>query len=249
VGVFRSEFLTEPAIAALLAGDLQINDDRNPNEELKTLAFDLLNGSIGFLNACYLVSELARAGCLERAMIVASEVENNSQISPDNLLGIREIGTAVILQEADDGETGFGAFSFCHFPEYQDTNVVAATWNELGKAHLISSRENNLLDVYLDCMERSVERFLKEQGLDRKEIRFLLPPQISPNFVRQAGERLGFAPDSVVNVAVDGEDLATSSTPAALQAVLDHGRANKGDIGLIVNVGSGVQVACATYRF
>ena len=88
VGVYRSEFLTEPAIAALLAGNLKMNDCREPDDEHKTFAFDLLNGALGFLNACYLVSELSRAGCLERAMIVASEIENNAQVMPDHLLGL-----------------------------------------------------------------------------------------------------------------------------------------------------------------
>jgi len=110
VGVYRTEFLTEPALAALLAGDLKINDAREVDDENKTLAFDLLNGPAGFLNACHMVSEMARAGRVERAMIVASELENNAVIAPHDLLGLREMASAVTLHESEDGETGFQAF-------------------------------------------------------------------------------------------------------------------------------------------
>jgi 3-oxoacyl-[acyl-carrier-protein] synthase III len=249
VGVFRKEFLTEPAIAALLAGDLEMNDYREPTDEHKTLCFDLLNGGIGFLNACHLVTELSRAGCLARAMIVASELENNADVAPDHLLGLREIGTAVILHEAEDGETGFEAFGFYHYPQHQDARYVIGTWNEQGQPYLVPSQNSELCAKYLSCIEQSVPEFLGQQGLDTNDFRFLLPPQVSPEFVRQVGERLGFDDRSVVNVATDGEDLGTSSTPVAMQAVLERQLAQKGDLGLILNVGSGIQVACATYRF
>jgi 3-oxoacyl-[acyl-carrier-protein] synthase III len=37
--------------------------------------------------------------------------------------------------------------------------------------------------------------------------------------------------------------------PYALDHALRHQLVSPGDIGLIVSVGSGVQVGCATYRF
>ena len=62
-GVYRTDFVTEPAIAALLAGDLKMNDFCSPDAPHKTLALDVFNGAVGFLNSCYLVSELARRMC------------------------------------------------------------------------------------------------------------------------------------------------------------------------------------------
>lgn len=249
VGVYRSEFITEPAIAALLAGELQMNHDRLRGNEPKTLAFDILNGPLGFLNACYVATEMAAAGCLEHALVVASEVENNRGPAPHDLLGLREIGTATILGEAEDGQTGFQAFGFYYFHEYQQDHVVSVLWNPQGRPYLDISRQSNLWQTYLHCIEQGVSQFLREQHLSRDEIQLLLPPQISTGFVWKLAERLGFSEDAVVNVAVDGMDLATSSTPVSLQAVWEQQRARPGDLGLIVNVGSGVQVACALYQF
>ena len=248
-GVFRTEFVTEPAIAALLAGDLKMNDICNPDAPHKTLALDIFNSSLGFLNACYLACELARAGRLQQAMIVASEVENNAQVAPHDLLGLREMGSAVILHESEDGESGFQAFAFRYFHEFHDAVQVIGTWNERGRPYLVAACDDNLHRIYLDCIETSVAQFLKQQEVTTDDIRVLLPPQISPSFVAATGQRLGFGRERTVDVAIQGHDLATSSTPVALQAVRERRLASPGDLGLIVNVGAGVQVGCALYRF
>lgn len=249
VGVYRTEFLTEPAIAALLAGDLQLTNGRQLADAKVPLAFDLLNGSVGFLNACYLVSELARVGCLERAMIVASEVENNLDVAPHDLVGVREMGSATILQPAADGESGFQAFGFYHYPDHHGANTVTANWNEAGRTYLKITRSNYLLAIYQDCIKQGVRQFLTEQGLTTGDFDWLLPPQISSKFTCEVIQRLGFAAETTIDVSDDGLDLATSATPVAMQAALADERVSKGDLGLIVNVGSGVQVACAIYRF
>lgn len=248
-GVYRTDFLTEPAIAALLAGDLKMNDICNPDAPHKTLALDVFNGSLAPLNACHLASELARAGRLQRAMIVASEVENNRHEAPDDLLGLREMGSAFILQESDDGETGFQTFAFYYFHEHHDAVQVAGTWNERGRPYLISDIDAGIQQMYLDCIESGVTRFLEEQELKRDDIALLLPPQISPSFVESTAQRLGFEHHQAVNVAIQGQDLFTSSLPVAMQAVRERNLASTGDLGLIVAVGDGIQVGCALYRF
>ncbi len=249
VGVYRTEFLTEPAIAALLAGDMEINDKRDPEDPRKTLAFDLLNGALGFLNACYLISELSRAGCVERALVVASEIENNSEIAPDQLMGLCEMGSAMILHESEDGETGFLAFSFQQFPEHAHALRTFMTWNPQGKSYLERTADEDLYNTHLENIERSASRFLEEQHLEQTDIRFLIPPQISPTFVRAVSQQLGFSTADTIDVSRAGHDLATSSTPVAMQAILNENLAQKGDLGLIINVASGGQVGCALYRF
>jgi hypothetical protein len=44
-------------------------------------------------------------------------------------------------------------------------------------------------------------------------------------------------------------DLFTSSLPHTLQYIREHDRAGNGDVGLIINVGTGIQVGCAIYYF
>jgi 3-oxoacyl-[acyl-carrier-protein] synthase III len=60
-GVYRSEYLLEPAYASLLAGELDMNATALGTDSKKTLAFDIFNGSVGFLNACYVAQQMMLA--------------------------------------------------------------------------------------------------------------------------------------------------------------------------------------------
>ena len=249
VGTYRTEFITEPAIAALAGGRLKMNDDRHPEDEHKTLAFDILSGPAGFLKTCYLAGELVRAGQVEQAMVMAAEVENNTQVAPDQLLGLRELGTAAILSESTDGESGFLAFSFQDFVEHIDEFQSAARWNEQGKAYLHFERDENLHQHYLECVVKAVDKFLAEQAIDREEIAFVAPPQVSEAFVGSVADRLGFKGEQTVCTGDGKLDLATCSVPACYLAAIEQGLGKSGNLGLFISVGAGIQVACALYRF
>ena len=62
-------------------------------------------------------------------------------------------------------------------------------------------------------------------------------------------EQLGLPPWKLIDVTVDGEDLFSSSIPFALEATQQRDLVRPGDLGLIVAVGSGIQVGCALYHF
>lgn len=249
VGTYRTEFVMEPAIAALAGGRLLMNEDRSPEDADKTLAFDVLSGPVGFLKTCYLASELARAGQIEQAMILASEVENNRDADPDNLLGLQEMGSATILRESEESDRGFLAFSFRDFLDLHDKEVVSGGWNKAGKAYLHFHRDAELKQHYLDSICLAVNDFLNEQGLSRNDIAVLLPPQLCPAFVRATADALGFDDEKTVNVASDGLNLASSSVPAAYAAAMEGNFATAGDLGLFVSVGAGIQVGCGLYQF
>jgi 3-oxoacyl-[acyl-carrier-protein] synthase III len=65
----------------------------------------------------------------------------------------------------------------------------------------------------------------------------------------QLANLLGIEPHRVVDLAVEGRDLYTS----AMSYSFEHARKAKlvkpGDIGLVINVASGIQVGCATYYY
>ena len=52
-----------------------------------------------------------------------------------------------------------------------------------------------------------------------------------------------------VEAVAQRRDLFTASLPFALQRAREQNLFSKGDVGLFVSVGSGIQVACALYYF
>jgi 3-oxoacyl-[acyl-carrier-protein] synthase III len=247
-GVYRDDFLVEPAMAALVAGALDLNGTAEAHESAKTLAFDLLNGSLGFLNACHVGVQMVRGGRHRTVMVVASEIENNTTTFPERLLGLRPAGSAVVLDRGPDGAVGFGRFLFRSFTEHLDaweTHVA----HEDGKSYLQVARDPRLEELYLEAIRCTVAELLAFEGLEARALDLVLPPQISPRFVVRLAADLGLAREKVVDVAQEGGDLFTSSLAYGLAQAQRDGRAAPGRLGLLIGAGAGIQVGCALYHF
>jgi amino acid adenylation domain-containing protein len=245
-GVYRDEFICEPAIAAFVAGELGVNDDVQSAEGPKTFAFDVLNGAVGFLNACQVAVEMIGAGKAEHAMVLASEIENNIPESGHPQYGITETGSALMLGRSD-GTAGFGRFVFHHHPEYSGALETYATHSE-GHTWLKIDRDPNLTAHYLDCIPAAVEELLKLEELDCLDVAVVFAPYVSLADSIELAERIRIPRSRFVHFASD-TDPFSSSLPYGLEHAWRQKLVNPGDIGLIVSVGSGVEVGCTTYRF
>ncbi|NIL97543.1 MAG: hypothetical protein GTO53_07925 [Planctomycetales bacterium] len=247
-GVYRNEFLSEPALAAVLAGRLQMNDASESPDDKKTLAFDVASGATGFLQACYLSSQMIASGAFDTAMVVASEIDYNAPLWPDNVLGLEETASAMIVDGRGDGETGFGKFLFDddwdHLHRFESHSQ-----NRQGRSALSFARDGKLQQYYLECIERTVARLLEETGLRIADFDVVLPPQISPSFVDRLGRQLDVPPGRLVRLSRPHRDLYTSSLAHSLDALARARRVTRGMKGLIVEVGAGIQVACAIYHW
>jgi amino acid adenylation domain-containing protein len=248
-GVYRDDFLSEPAVAALVAGELGINDDADCADGPKTLAFDVLNGAVGFLNACHVAAGMIAAGKTSHAMVVASEIENNPPESGYPLHGLAETGSAILLS-AGDGTEGFGRFVFGHHPEHADA-LATYTQRDRGRTWLRIDRDPNLTAVYLGCIRSAVKELLTLEGLDPADIALVFPPWLPAAAVGELAARIDIPRSRFIDVseAGPGADPFTSSLPYAIDYARRHRLARPGDLALLVNVGSGVEVGASTYRF
>ncbi|TPG34156.1 non-ribosomal peptide synthetase [Mycolicibacterium hodleri] len=245
-GIYREDFVCEPAIAALVAGELGINDDLETPDDPKTFAFDVLNGAVGFLNACHVAVHMIGAGKAEHAMVMASEVENNTPGGDHPSYGLNETGSALLLGSTD-GTAGFGQFVFHHRPENAEA-LATYLRHEDGHSWLQIDREPKLTTHYLDAIPAAVEELLRLEGLEPADIAAVFPPHLAAADLTEMARRIDIPRARLVDVTADA-DLFTSSVPYALDHAWKHQQVKPGDIGLIVSVGSGIQVGCATYRF
>jgi 3-oxoacyl-(acyl-carrier-protein) synthase III len=247
-GIHREDFICEPALATLIAGKLDINSNPVSDNDNKSLAFDIMNGSVSFLNACQTACAMINSGKYKRIMTLASEVENNQVDEGRSILGLVETGSAAILDLTPVGdETGFLSFTFKYFTKHVD-KYYSCSGQENGNTFLNFRKNPNLNDFYLDCISQTVTQYLKDEGFSKNQITAVFPPQISKEFIGRLQNMLGFSPHNMVEVAKNN-DYYTSSTLYSMRAALDRKQVKKGDIGLIINVGTGIQVACALYRF
>ena len=247
-GVYRSEYILEPAYAALLAGDLDMNATASGPDNKKTLAFDIFNGSMGFVNACYVAQQMIAAENCKTAMIVAAEIENNADSSAGEPVGIRETASALILDSHPLDSRGFSRFLF----SYHTESINAYTTNyTTGNSNpcLHIGKDPHLEELYITYIFPVVMELLQMEGLDLSSIDMVYPPQISSRFIMRLSETLHLPLEKFVDVAGEGPDYFSSSLAYGLEHAYVKGLVKPGDTGLIIAAGSGIQVGCAIYHF
>ena len=248
VGVYRSEFIAEPAAAALAALDLETNHRRESHDDPKTLAFDVLNGPCGVLTAQRLAAGLIQAGRAKTVMILAAECPPQVGADAAGAPPPANVGSAVILDRSPNPDSGFSGFYHRCFTEQLDASKVYGTWDGQ-HPRLVRQRAADWEERYLRCVQQTVRACLDEEGTAVSELALVIPPQISPRFVCRCGEMLGVDKRRIVDVSRPDRDLFTSSSIHALDAIRRHQMAKPGDRALIISVGPGIQVICAIYTF
>jgi 3-oxoacyl-[acyl-carrier-protein] synthase III len=247
-GVYRSEYILEPAIAALLAGKLDMNAIYSGDIDKKTLAFDVFNGSMGFLNACHIAQQMIEVGKCRTAMVVASEIENNTVAFPDQLIGVRETASAIILDAHPDSEKGFSRIYF-HYDSNSLNAYSTYSISRDSQQFLYVEKDAGLEEKYLTCLESLVDKILLSEELNLHQIDLIIPPQISTRFIEQLSKRLDVPIERFVNTVGDSPDLFSSSLSYGLANAYDKGLVKNGDTGLLLAIGSGLQAGGTIYKF
>ena len=247
-GVYRNDFLSEPAVAALVAGNLLADDPDQSSGAARMLAFDLTNGALGALEACFVASQMIASGKVRMALVMAAEIEVNKGLGPDRALGLEETGSAMILDGSADDGPGFGSFLFESYTRHLHSFASHSAVTE-GRTSLSFERNESFEASCIDCIIKTVDRLLQQEGLDRQKLAVALPPFPSSTFVLRLADALEIPHDRMVRPPAGAKDLYTSSLAFAIDDVRRRHRVRPGDVGLIIGIGSGIQVGCATYYF
>ena len=241
-GVYRQNFLSEPALATLVANKLGITGSIEPGVRSRFLAFDVLNGALGCLTATWLACNLISCGEIRVAMVVNAEcVAHQKQ---NERLGIVDAASAMILDRGD-GSSGFEAFSFRSELAAQDSYTTAANWSAGGLAKLaVEGDPDRGRAAALPFLADTFEAHLESTGLGRAAIDAVIGPQASAEYRSQVASSLGVSDDKVTDLELGS--IFSSTLPFGLQRVWDAG--TPGQQVAILDFASGMQAGCATYR-
>jgi 3-oxoacyl-[acyl-carrier-protein] synthase III len=247
IGLHRTDWVTEPAIAAFIAGDLRMNEARN-GDGRSTFAFDLTQGATGFLTACEVSRQLLARDPERRVLVVSAELDPNTRTRPDLPLGIEPSGAAVVLDVSPDPARGLGSVVIRRFPDRVDAISSDLCFGG-PTAHQESSGREAALPFLLEQLPGVVSELLRVEDIDHDEITAIFVPESGPGLRDRVAAILGAEPRRVVEPPTERVDRFTCSLPYLLHRARVDGLVAKGDAGLLVEMGSGLQLACAVYRF
>ncbi len=242
-GVYREAFVSEPALATLVAREMGLKGSCADAGTRQLLAFDLMNGPPGVLMACQVAGRLllSRGG----TGVVATSEYGETPVAGQPPLAAASAGSALRLERSGDA-TGFRSFYFASRPEHLERYHAYAQTDTSGPPRLRVVSDPRLQDYYLDALAAGVGALLREEQRTLDDFAVILPPQISPRFLARLAAALELDPARLV--ACGTEDLFTSAAAAGWEAIPARA-AQPGALGLFLAVGPGIEVACASYRF
>jgi 3-oxoacyl-[acyl-carrier-protein] synthase III len=242
-GIHRDEHICEPAMACYIQHGLDINIEFQGR---RTLAFDLMNGGVGMLNALHVLTAMMHAGEASVGMVVASEV--NADATPDPAYPYPASGAAVLLDLAPRKGVGFGAVAVDTKEEFADLYTSVVTLKEK-KGRILFKRKAELEEAWLSGAKVAVDQALEREGLKREEIDRVISAQISPKFLKHLPATIGLPADKVVDLSGELADTLSTSTFLAFERAQAKAPLGPGKKALLLAFGSGVTVGATTYRF
>lgn len=240
-GVYRDGHVAEPAIAAYIQHKLGINVEFQGHP---TLSFDLVNGGCGMLNAAQVVCAMLQSGQAEAGMVVAGEA--NSDRRPDLASRVARSGAALLLDRSPDENSGFGTFTFQTHDEDAELfgSVVSLA---VPRGRLSISRQSRLEEAWLGHAAGAVEAVLAAEGLTRDQVDFVVPAQISPDFLSRLPIAIGFPVEKVVDFTSTLPDTGSTSVFIAWHRLCVERLPGAGKRALFLAFGSGLTVGAAIY--
>ena len=242
-GVYREAFISEPALATLVAKELGIKGTRIGNDPLPFLAFDVMNGPPGVLMACQVAGRLLLSR--DGAAVVAASEFNETPVDGQPPLGLASAGSALVLERSPGGP-GFRSFFVDSHDEYLDWYRAYAYTDESGPPRLRVDRDERWTERVPEAVSSSVAELLRRERLSLDDFAVIFPPQLGPEFLDRLATNLGVAPDRFVSCGAD--NLFTAGAAAGWEAAGEYAVAS-GGLGLFMAAGAGIEVACAVYEF
>ncbi|MBM75671.1 MAG: hypothetical protein CMK59_09745 [Proteobacteria bacterium] len=246
VGVYRDNNLCEPAVAALIQNALGINLNPVTHPVGRTvLAFDLMNGACGMLNALQVASSLLKAKGLKRALLVSGE-GHPSKVQSESF-PIVHSGAALLIEKGE-GDKGFKDFVFESSKDFKGQTGVLdlQLYGTQSRSNVQVLRDANYVLELGDFTCDVVERFLKTHELDKTDLS-LVSSHPDSRFAKDLSEKTGVSLAFGVDKVAQWGDSHTTALGLGAHFALQDPQGNSKKALLFVGAGSGLTSGCGLY--
>ena len=176
-GIYRDKHIGEPAIAALIHGDIQkkSKQTKSKSDPEKFFCFDISNGGNGPLNAIEIASGLIDSGKLKNALIVTGDALPRRKDWLNYPFGSH--ASAILLEQSNS--SGFKKFFTRSYPEFIEDYSAELQWTprKIGKKHhhqLQIERSDKYLNNCLQCAKITLLEFLESCGKNLEEFDMMI---------------------------------------------------------------------------
>ena len=224
----------------------------------ETPAFDLEAGCTGLLYAMIVAEGLILSGTARRILLIGVDILTKITNWEDRgtcvLFG--DGAGAFILEESDD-ESGLishfwgadGSLAELLILPGGGTLYPASEDTVKNKLHYLSMKGNEVFKHAVKRMGEAALEALKQAGIEKEQVDYLIPHQANLRIIDATGERLNLPKEKIVANIHKYGNMSVATIPVALHELAEAGKLQKGQIIVMVAFGAGFTWASAVYRW
>jgi len=214
--------------------------------------FDLAAACAGFIYALSVADAMIRAGQARGALVIGSEVYSR-------ILNWQDRGTCVLFGDgagavflrAGEGSGSDQGILSTHLHSQGTLGDVLYVDGAVGQrdksGHLIMNGREVFRHAVVRLAE-AVEEALAANGLEKRDVDWLVPHQANLRIIDAMGRKLGLPPERVVVTVDRHANTSAASVPLALAEARADGRIRTGDLVLMEALGGGLAWGSALVR-
>ncbi len=214
--------------------------------------FDLAAACAGFIYALSVADSMIRAGQARGALVIGSEVYSR-------ILNWQDRGTCVLFGDgagavflrAGEGSGSDQGILSTHLHSQGTLGDVLYVDGAVGQRDKSGHLVMNGREVFRHAVVRlaeAVEEALAANGLEKRDVDWLVPHQANLRIIDAMGRKLGLPPERVVVTVDRHANTSAASVPLALAEARADGRIRTGDLVLMEALGGGLAWGSALVR-
>ena len=218
-------------------------------------AFDVNAACSGFVYALTVADKFIRSGAAKTVLVVGAETLTR-------MLDWTDRGTCVLFGDGAgavvlkaDGETGILSTHM-----HADGGKKELLWNPVGVSAGFKPGEHNagvkvlmtgneVFKHAVKALDSVVEEALSANGLDRRELDWLVPHQANLRIIEATAKRLDMPMDRVIVTVDKHGNTSSGSVPLALDQAVREGKIQRGQLVLLEAFGGGFTWGSALLRY
>jgi 3-oxoacyl-[acyl-carrier-protein] synthase-3 len=216
-------------------------------------AFSIEAACTGFVYALGVADKFVQTGAAKTALVIGAEtitriIDWNDR-STAVLFG--DGAGAVILRA--DSTPGIVSTHLHADGQYSDLlyfpTGVGTGMKPVGGENSIQMKGNEVFKVAVNTLGRIVDETLEANGLDKRDIDWLIPHQANMRIIQATARKLDMPMERVILTVQDHGNTSAASVPMALDVGVRDGRIKSGDLLLLEAFGGGFTWGSALVRW
>lgn len=215
--------------------------------------FDMAAACSGFIYALSVADAMIRAGQARGILVIGSEVYSR-------ILDWEDRGTcvlfgdgagAVFLQAGEGRGNGDRGVLSTHIHAQGTLGDILYVDGAVGRRDRPGTLKMNGKEVFRHAVTKlaeAVDECLKNNGLEREDVDWLVPHQANRRIIDAMGKKLGLPAERVVVTVERHANTSAASVPLALAEACADGRIKRGDLVLMEALGGGLTWGSALVR-